>query len=460
MTFSSINPATGELLARFDALTEAELEARLARAERAAHSWGRLDVAQRTVVLARAAELLDDRSQEYGRLLTSEMGKTFRSALEEVAKCALALRYYADNAARFLAPQRVSDETEGGGEVHFEPLGPILAIMPWNFPFWQVVRFAAPALAAGNVALLKHASNVPQCALALERLFLEAGAPEGVFQALLLPADRIAGLIADERVRGVTLTGSERAGRAVAAAAGQHLKKTVLELGGSDPFVVLASADVERAAEVAVRARIVNNGQSCIAAKRFVVVEEVAERFERRMAERLAALVVGDPFDPSTDVGPLATTQVLSDLERQVNATVAAGARVVVGGKRVARAGNYFAPTLLVDVPPDSPAACEELFGPVAALFRVRDTEAAIAVANASPYGLGASVWTSDPLEARRCERELQAGLVFVNGMVASDPRYPFGGIKRSGYGRELSSWGLYEFVNIKTVRRWSAQGA
>jgi succinate-semialdehyde dehydrogenase/glutarate-semialdehyde dehydrogenase len=460
MMFRSINPANGELLASFQALSPSEVEGKLAIADQAARSWGRLPVEQRSAVLARLADLLDARREEYARLLTLEMGKTFRSALDEVAKCALACRYYASHASSFLAPQRISNEPEGGGEVRFDPLGPILAIMPWNFPFWQVLRFAAPALAAGNVVLLKHASNVPQCALALERLLRDATAPAGVFQTLLLPAERALELIGNQRVRGVTLTGSDRAGRAVAAAAGKHLKKAVLELGGSDAFVVLSSANVQRAAEVAVAARIINNGQSCIAAKRFIVVEGIAERFEQLMAERLGALRVGDPFDEATEVGPLATEQVVADLEQQVKKTLEAGARLVVGGKRLSGPGNYFQPTLLADVPLDSPAACEELFGPVAALFKVPDTEAAITLANASPYGLGASVWTSDPVEASRCEQELEAGLVFINGMVVSDPRYPFGGVKRSGYGRELASWGMYEFVNIKTVRRWGIAAA
>jgi succinate-semialdehyde dehydrogenase/glutarate-semialdehyde dehydrogenase len=329
--------------------------------------------------------------------------------------------------------------------------------MPWNFPFWQVIRFAAPAIVAGNVGLLKHASNVPQCALALEDLFRRAGAPEGVFQTLLVGSDRVADIIGDRRVQAVTLTGSDSAGRAVAAAAGQHLKKSVLELGGSDPFIVTESADVERAASVAVQARIVNNGQSCIAAKRFIAVESVADEFERRFVEGMRSLTVGDPLDAATNVGPLATRQIVEDLDAQVRETVSRGARLLLGGKRIAGAGHYYEPTVLADIPPGSPAAQQELFGPVAALFRAKDATDAIAVANDSSFGLAASVWTEDESEADRFATALEVGTVFVNGMVASDPRFPFGGVKDSGYGRELGPWGMREFVNVKTVRTTAA---
>jgi succinate-semialdehyde dehydrogenase/glutarate-semialdehyde dehydrogenase len=388
--------------------------------------------------------------------MTLEMGKTLRSGIDEAAKCALACRYYADHASRFLAPQAVEQGPDSSGEIRFLPSGAVLAIMPWNFPFWQVIRFAVPALAAGNVGLLKHASNVPRCALALEQLFRDAGAPPGVFQTLLIGSARVASIIADPRVRAVTLTGSEAAGRSVAATAGRHLKKTVLELGGSDPFIVTASADVSRAARTAVTARIINNGQSCIAAKRFIVVDAVADPFEREFVARMQALRVGDPLLPDTDVGPLATRQLVDDLDAQVKETVSRGALSLTGGYRLDRPGNFYAPTVLSDAPRGSPATEQELFGPVATLFRVPDVDAAIALANDSTFGLGASVWTSVPAEAERFATEIESGLVFVNAMVASDPRYPFGGVKSSGYGRELAEFGLREFTNIKTVRRWT----
>ncbi|HSA54889.1 MAG TPA: NAD-dependent succinate-semialdehyde dehydrogenase [Gemmatimonadaceae bacterium] len=454
MTITSRNPATGQALATYTPHSADEVETRLVRAAERGPAWAAAPVAERARLLAALAQLLDQEKEALGRLMTLEMGKTLRSAVEEAAKCALGCRYYAENAERFLAPEPVERGADGFGEVRFRPLGAVLAIMPWNFPFWQVIRFAAPAVAAGNVGLLKHASNVPQCALALEDLFTRAGFPRGVFQTVLVESDRVASLIADPRVAAVTLTGSEPAGRAVAAKAGHHLKKTVLELGGSDPFIVTASADVERAADVAVAARIVNNGQSCIAAKRFIVDASVADAFERRFTERMAALRVGDPLLPDTDIGPLATEQIARDLEGQVRETVAKGADLRLGGGRLDRPGNYFAPTVLANVPRGSPAAEQELFGPVASIFRVRDSDEAIALANDSSFGLGASVWTSDDTEADRFANQIESGLVFINGMVASDPRFPFGGVKSSGYGRELGPWGLREFVNVKTVRR------
>ena len=341
--------------------------------------------------------------------------------------------------------------------MYFQPLGVILAIMPWNFPFWQVVRFAAPALCAGNVGVLKHASNVPQCALVLEELFKKAGAPDGVFQTLLMGSERVERIIVDPRVAAVTLTGSEPAGRQVASTAGGNIKKTVLELGGSDAFVVMPSADIPSAADTAVKSRTINNGQSCIAAKRFIVHERVADEFTARFVDKMRSLVVGDPMLPTTDIGPLATRQIVDDLEQQVNETVRRGARVLTGGKRIAGVGNYFEPTVLTDIAPDSPAYGEELFGPVASLFRVRDLDDAIRIANDTRFGLASAAWTRDPAEIDRFIRDLDAGTVFVNGMVASDPRFPFGGVKNSGYGRELGPWGLREFVNIKTVRRQAA---
>jgi succinate-semialdehyde dehydrogenase/glutarate-semialdehyde dehydrogenase len=456
---ASINPATGETLRTFEELDAREIEARLDRAVRAYREWRRVPAGERTAVLRSAAAILDAERAELGRLMTSEMGKTHRAAQDEAAKCATGCRYYADHAERFLVPEIT---VEGGieiGRVEFQPLGAVLAIMPWNFPFWQVIRFAAPALAAGNVVLLKHASNVPQCALALEDLFRRAGAPPGVFQTLLIGSGRVGGVLGDPRIAAATLTGSEAAGREVGATAGRHIKKSVLELGGSDPFIVMPSADVGRASEVAVTARTINNGQSCIAAKRFIVAEPVAGEFERRFIERIGALRVGDPMDPATDVGPLATAQIAEDLARQVARTVEMGGRIVTGGKRIAGRGHYFEPTVLTDIPAESPAYREEMFGPVAALFRVRDIGHAVRIANDTTFGLGASVWTTDAADARRFADDLETGQVFVNAMVASDPRFPFGGVKHSGYGRELGGYGLREFVNIKTVRGLARPG-
>jgi succinate-semialdehyde dehydrogenase/glutarate-semialdehyde dehydrogenase len=383
--------------------------------------------------------------------MTAEMGKTFASALAEVDKCGWVCRYYAENGASFLSDEVVESGARES-RVRYEPLGVVLAIMPWNFPLWQVFRFAAPALVAGNVGLLKHASNVPGCSLAIESVFAEAGFPPGAFQSLLIPAARAEALVTDHRIAAVTLTGSEPAGRAVARAAGQSLKKSVLELGGSDPFIVLADADLEAAVETAVQARIINNGQSCIAAKRFIVSEEIAEDFETRFIGRMEGLKTGDPMDPNTDVGPLATSSIRAELHEQVTASVAAGAHLSVGGVLPTGPGFFYPPTVLTDVPLRSPAAMEELFGPVAPVFRAGSATEALDLANATDFGLGASVWTRDEELVTLFVEGLQAGSVFVNGMVASDPRLPFGGIKRSGYGRELGVFGLREFLNIKTV--------
>ncbi|OYV72065.1 MAG: NADP-dependent succinic semialdehyde dehydrogenase, partial [Deltaproteobacteria bacterium 21-66-5] len=447
-----VNPATGARVRAFAPHTAADVEQRLARAAAAARAWRDTPTAERARVVARAGALLDRDRDRYARLMTLEMGKLIGAARDEAAKCAAACRYYAEHAHTILAPKRVPVDGEDA-RVEFHPLGVVLAVMPWNFPFWQVIRFAAPALVAGNVGLLKHASNVPQCALALEALFADAGAPPGVFQTLLIPSADVAGLLADPRVAAATLTGSEDAGSHVAMAAGHHLKKTVLELGGSDPFIVMPSADLERAVETAVRARTVNNGQSCIAAKRFIVHETVADAFTERFVPAMAALVVGDPMDDRTQVGPLASPRLAADLEAQVRRSVELGARVLVGGRRIDGPGCYFQPTVLADVPAGSPAYADELFGPVASLFRARDLDDAIRIANDTRFGLGASAWTRDAGEARRFARDLEAGSVFVNAMVASDPRFPFGGVKTSGYGRELSGFGLREFVNVKTVR-------
>ena len=452
MAIATVNPATGETIRTFEPLTDAALDERLALASAAFRVWRRTPIGERAAVVRRAGEILERDKADFARLMTLEMGKTLRSAEEEAAKCAAGCRYYAEHAEAFLAPTPV----EGGKRdeyVAYEPLGVVLAVMPWNFPFWQVFRFAAPALMAGNGALLKHASNVPGCALALEALFADAGAPAGVFQALLIGADRVERVLSDPRVAAATLTGSERAGGQVAATAGAHVKKTVLELGGSDPFVVLPSADVARAADVAVTARTINNGQSCIAAKRFIVADEVYDEFRDRFVRGMRALTVGDPMAPNTDVGPLASASIRDDLAGQVERSVAMGAHLLTGGRAPAGAGNFYEPTVLEDLPPDSPAAREETFGPVAALFRVADADEAIRVANDTPFGLGASVWTRNREEAERFAREIESGQVFINAMVASDPRFPFGGVKSSGYGRELGPFGLREFVNVKTVR-------
>jgi len=452
MAIATVNPATGERVREFAALTTAEIEDKLSAAHRTAASWRNAPLALRASVVRRAGELLDERKIEYGRLMTLEMGKPIKAAIEEAAKCATACRFYADNVERFLADESV-DAKDERSFVAFEPLGVVLAVMPWNFPFWQVVRFAAPAIAAGNVGLLKHASNVPQCALALEQLFSESGAPGGVFQTLLIPSDAVADIVADDRVAAATLTGSEGAGRSIAAAAGKHIKKTVLELGGSDPFVVMPSANLDAAVKTAVTARTINNGQSCIAAKRFIVADPIFDAFTEKFVEGMRALVVGDPMDEKTNIGPLATAQIRDDLHDQVTRAKAAGARILLGGKPRDGRGFFYEPTVMTDVADDSPVFREETFGPLAAVVRAKDLDQAIALANDSRFGLGAAAWTRDEKEVERFARELDAGTVFINGMVASDPRFPFGGVKKSGYGRELSGFGLREFVNIKTVR-------
>jgi succinate-semialdehyde dehydrogenase/glutarate-semialdehyde dehydrogenase len=451
MALSSINPATGETLATFETLSPAGVSAALDRAVQAFRTWRQTSFAERARLLTKAASILEAESEWLGRVMTSEMGKPLRAGIDEALKCARGCRYYADHAAEFLADEHVTTEAKAS-YVRYEPLGVVLAVMPWNFPFWQVFRFAAPALMAGNVGVLKHASNVPQCAVAIEGIFHRAGYPEGVFQSLLIRSGDVAPLLEDPRIAAVTLTGSEGAGQDVASRAGHAIKKTVLELGGSDPFIVMPSADVAVAAATAAKARAINNGQSCIAAKRFIVAEPIADEFLRLFVAAMSALKVGDPTDPSTDVGPLALPDLVKDLEAQVNATVKAGARVLTGGRRRPGAGNYFEPTVLIDIPKDSPAYREELFGPVASVFRVSTIEEAIRIANDTTFGLGASVWTRDDGERDRFVHDLESGQVFVNAMVVSDPRVPFGGVKRSGYGRELSVHGIREFVNAKTV--------
>jgi succinate-semialdehyde dehydrogenase / glutarate-semialdehyde dehydrogenase len=450
-TLASVSPLTGELLAEYEQHSEAAVESKLALAAAAFREYRKVPFARRAALMLRAAEILEKEKQEFGRLMTREMGKTLKSAVQEAEKCAFGCRYYAENAERFLATEEAQTSATRS-YVRYQPIGPVLAVMPWNFPFWQVFRFAAPALMAGNVGLLKHASNVPQCALGIEEVFHRAGFAEGVFQALLIGPERAGQVIADPRIAAVTLTGSVGAGRSVAAAAGREIKKSVLELGGSDPFIVMPSVDLDRAAEIAVQARAINNGQSCIAAKRFIVHQKIAAEFEQKFVLRMAALKVGDPMLPEIDVGPLATADVLRGLEEQVNKTVQMGARVLLGGKRLEGRGNFFAPTVLADIPKGSPAWDDELFGPVASLYRAENMAHAIEIANSSPFGLGACAWTNDPAEREMFIDDIESGLAFINGMVASDPRIPFGGVKHSGYGRELSYHGIREFVNVKSV--------
>jgi succinate-semialdehyde dehydrogenase/glutarate-semialdehyde dehydrogenase len=448
---ASVNPATGRVVRSFTPLSEAELEARIQRSVDTYRRYRRTPVAERARLLLKSAEILEAEKEKFGQLMVLEMGKTMKAAVEEAAKCAWGCRYYAENAERFLADDVVQTNATRS-YVTYQPIGPILAVMPWNFPFWQVFRFAVPALAAGNVALLKHASNVPQCALAIEEIFHRAGFPEGCFQTLLIETEHVRQVIEDPRVMAVTLTGSTGAGSAVAGTAGKQIKKSVLELGGSDPFIVMPSADLEAASRTAVKARTINNGQSCIAAKRFIVVGAIADEFERRLVAGMRALVVGDPMDPATDVGPLANEAQVKTLTDQVERSVRAGARLLTGGHPLDRPGYYFAPGVLTNISTDSPAYREEVFGPIALLFRARDIDEAIQIANDSPFGLGSSAWTTDERERDRFIGDLETGMVFINGMVASDPRLPFGGVKQSGYGRELGVYGMREFVNIKTV--------
>ncbi len=459
MPIATINPATGETIQIFTPLTDTELETKLALAEQTTRTYARTSLADRATWLHNAAQHLETNRQSYGELLTLEMGKPIKAAIAEVEKSAWVCRFYAEHGASFLAD--VSVQTDATNSfIRYQPLGIILAVMPWNFPFWQVFRFAAPALMAGNVGLLKHASNVPRSALAIEAILQEAGFPKGAFQTLLIGADRVAALVSDPRVKAATLTGSEAAGSSLAMAAGKALKKTVLELGGSDPFIVLESANIEAAANTAVTARLLNNGQSCIAAKRFILQATIAEDFTQRLHQKFQALTIGDPMQPAIDIGPLATPTILADLHTQVQRCLDIGATAIIGGQPIDKhqlpaalhQGNFYSPTILTNFPPNSPAHQEEFFGPVALLFTVPDLDSALYLANSTPFGLGASAWTTSPSEIHRLCAELEAGSVFINGMVKSDPRLPFGGIKQSGYGRELGLQGIHEFVNIKTV--------
>ena len=451
MSIATINPATDETLRTFDELTPQDLELKLQRGFDAFRKHRLTSFADRAARMRRAAEILDAEKDRFARIMTLEMGKPIRSAGDEAAKCAWVCRYYAENAERALADEAIVTNASKSF-VRCQPLGMVLAVMPWNFPFWQVFRFAAPALMAGNTGLLKHSSNVPQCALAIEEIFCRAGFDNGEFQTLLIEIPEVARVIEDPRVAAVTLTGSEFAGSQVASQAGKQIKKTVLELGGSDPFIVMPSANLEEAVKTGVKARAVNSGQSCIAAKRFIVHESIYSEFERRFVEGMRALKVGDPMQTESEVGPLATAKIRDELDQQVRQAVAAGARVLTGGHPVERLGNFYEPTVLADIPKTCPVYYQEIFGPVAMLFRVRNAEEAIALANDSEFGLAASVWTQDENESARFTDEIETGQVFVNGMVASDPRLPFGGLKKSGYGRELGTFGIREFVNIKTI--------
>ena len=452
MSIATVNPATGETLRTFEAYPPARINETLDRAAAAFVKHRRTSFADRSQWMLNAAELLEAECRRLGELMTLEMGKPIKAAVAEAEKCATACRYYAENAERFLADQAVEMET-GESWIAFQPLGVVLAIMPWNFPFWQVFRFAAPALVAGNVGILKHASNVPQCALSIEDVLRLACFPLDAFQTLLVGTNAVEAMIADPRVAAVTLTGSEGAGRSVASTAGRNLKKSVVELGGSDPFIVMPSADLAAALSTAVTARMINNGQSCIAAKRFIVHEGIYDDFVSQFVERVARVRVGDPMDEDTELGPLATAAIRDELDAQVQKSVAAGARLLTGGKKLDRAGFYYAPTVLADIPPEAPAARDELFGPVASVFKARDLVDAIDIANGTSFGLGASAWTRDAAERDRFVADIESGLLFINGMVASDARLPFGGVKNSGFGRELGEFGIREFVNIKSVR-------
>ncbi|HET8628405.1 MAG TPA: NAD-dependent succinate-semialdehyde dehydrogenase [Thermomicrobiales bacterium] len=456
MVFRSINPATEEVLATYEPTPPDQVDAALAAARDAYGHWRERSFAERAALMRRAAEVLRAGKARYGGLITAEMGKTIGEAEAEVEKCALNCDFYAARAQQFLADEHVASAARESF-VAFEPLGVVLAIMPWNFPFWQVFRFAAPALMAGNTAVLKHASNVSGCALAIEEVFREAGFPKGVFRTLLLESRDVDKLIEDPRIAAVTLTGSDAAGSQVAGKAGQMLKKTVLELGGSDPFIVLDDADLAAAADVAARARYQNAGQSCIAAKRFIVVESVADEFAVRLKAAAEAIPVGDPTDRATRMGPLARADLLDALERQLAASVQRGAKVIAGGERLPRRGYFFPPTIVTDVTERMPVFREETFGPLAAVIRVPDTHAAIATANDSQFGLGGNLWTRDVERGKALARQIESGSVFINGMTASNPLLPFGGVKRSGYGRELSSFGIREFTNVQTI--WVEQG-
>ena len=451
MAIATTNPATGEVLKTFTELTDSQIDAKIQLASEVFTKYRKVPFAERARRMMKAAEILEAEKDVFGRMMTIEMGKPLAAAVAEAVKCATGCRYYAENAERFLADEVVEIGVTRS-YIKYQPIGPVLAIMPWNFPFWQVFRFAAPCLMAGNTGLLKHASNVPQCALMIEDIFRRVGFPEGSFQALLIGSKKVDAILADPRVKAATLTGSEGAGIDVGMSAAKRIKKMVLELGGSDPFIVMPSANLEEAVSTAVKARVQNNGQSCIAAKRFIVAEGIADQFERSFVKKMEALRLGDPLEATTEVGPLATPDAVLTLHQDVQKTIKAGAQLLTGGKPLDRPGNFYAPTVLTNIPKGSPGYSEEFFGPVACMFRIKNIEQAIQIANDTRFGLGASVWTNDKKEIEQLVDEIESGMVFINGMVASDPRIPFGGVKQSGHGRELSVYGIREFTNIKSV--------
>jgi len=451
MAIATINPATNEVLKTFTGLTDAEVDGKIAKAAKTFQSYRQTSFSDRAGWMKKAADILDAEKEALGRVMTLEMGKTLASAIAEAEKCAGGCRFYAEHAAKFIEDELI-ETTASKSYIHYQPLGIVLAVMPWNFPFWQVFRFIAPGLMAGNVGLLKHASNVPQCALKIEEIVTRAGFPDGVFQTLLIGAAQVDRILNDPRVAAATLTGSEQAGIQVGVSAAKRIKKVVLELGGSDPFIVMPSANLHDAVTTAVKARCINNGQSCIAAKRFIVHEQIADQFEKEFVKRMQSLKLGDPFDPKTEVGPLANPEAVTDLHADVQRTVQAGGKVLTGGAPASGQGNFYQPTVLTNIPKESPAYREEFFGPVASIFRVKNIDEALAIANDSRFGLGASAWTNDPTEREQFVSDLEAGMVFINQMVVSDPRVPFGGVKASGHGRELGPYGIREFTNAKTV--------
>ncbi|MHB8905100.1 MAG: NAD-dependent succinate-semialdehyde dehydrogenase [Melioribacteraceae bacterium] len=451
MAIQTINPASGKIEKTFPELTIIEVKESIEKAHNAFLKWRETDFSTRSKLMKNAAEILKARKEHYGKILTLEMGKPITQAIAEVEKCAWVCDYYADNAEKILSEEIVQTDASESF-VRFDPIGVVLAVMPWNFPFWQVFRFAAPALMAGNVGILKHASNVPMSALAIEEIFTKAGFSQNAFKTLLVGSSLVKNIIDHPKVKAVTLTGSEPAGKQVAQACGAKLKKSLMELGGSDPFIVLEDANIDEAVKTAVTARIINNGQSCIAAKRFIVVEKIYDQFEKKFVDTMTKVKIGDPMKKETELGPIAREDLLNELDEQVKRSVAKGALVLCGGNRIQRAGYFYEPTILSNVLPGSPAYDDELFGPVASLIKAKDEEDAIRIANDSQFGLGASLWTSNKEKAKEIAGKIESGSVFINGMVKSDPRLPFGGIKNSGYGRELSHYGIKEFVNIKTV--------
>lgn len=451
MSIQTINPATGKIEKTYLEFSKEEIKNSINYAQQAYLKWKETDINQRSRLMKNAASVMRNKRDEYAYIITTEMGKPIKQAIAEVEKCVWVCEYFADNADRMLTKEKI-DTDASESYVEFNPLGVILAVMPWNFPFWQVFRFAAPSLIAGNVGLLKHSSNVPMCALAIEQIFINAGFPKNVFKTLLIGSEPVKDIIKDPRIKAATLTGSEPAGRKIAEACGKELKKSVLELGGSDPFIVLDDADLDETASIAVKARLINNGQSCIASKRFIVVEKIYERFTEKFVKAMNRVKIGDPMDESVELGPIAREDLLYELDSLVKDSVSKGARILTGGKVLPGKGFYYAPTILDNLSKGMPAYDDEIFGPVASLIKAKDEEDAVRIANDSPFGLGASIWTNDIKKAKRMATEIESGCIFINGMVKSDPRLPFGGVKNSGYGRELSHYGIKEFVNIKSV--------